>query len=224
MVRVRVKIRIRIRAAQSQAKRKRSERRKRRKALWQLQPVAPHLRLFVSLWIYTNKIYIPNRETKNTKINKNVPIANEIIFINFCIFIFPTYISKAVPIDPDYQKRMDRLEAWLAKGAHLTRKQAQETTLLFDAANVGHVEATRALLAKPGIRVLKEDNHHTDKCTALHFASYRGHVDVVRLLLAQPAIQVDRQMPVTRRTPLYVACVGNHVEVVEVRLAALNIH
>ena len=31
-------------------------------------------------WIYTNKFYIPKRENKNAKINKNVSVATEIIF------------------------------------------------------------------------------------------------------------------------------------------------
>ena len=36
--------------------------------------------LFLSPWIFTNKIYIPNRENKNTKISINVLVATEIIF------------------------------------------------------------------------------------------------------------------------------------------------
>ena len=45
----------------------------------------------VKPWICTNKIYIPKRENKNAKINKNVSVATEIIF---CFGFFDFFDSK----------------------------------------------------------------------------------------------------------------------------------
>ena len=43
--------------------------------------VSPTIILMKTMpWIYMNKIYIPKRENKNTKINKNVPLDTENIF------------------------------------------------------------------------------------------------------------------------------------------------
>lgn len=59
---------------------------------------------------------------------------------------------------------------------------------------MGHVEATKALLEKPGIRVLIEESRtgFIGHYTALHYAAARGHVEIVELLLARPDIQIDR--------------------------------
>jgi hypothetical protein len=48
------------------------------------------------------------------------------------------------------------LGRWLSEGAPLTRKAALQTDFLIRAAKAGHVEAARALLKPPGIRVLLE--------------------------------------------------------------------
>jgi hypothetical protein len=111
----------------------------------------------------------------------------------------------------DKEKR-EKLDAWLSKGAHLSRHQALHTTLLLDAAEVGHVEATRVLLDKPGVRVLKEKNVGE---TALHLAVRQAHGAVVDLLLARPEIQVNRG----DISPLYIAAANGHLDIVNKLLA-----
>ena len=94
-----------------------------------------------------------------------------------------------------------RLDEWLAKGGHLSKPQARKTAMLIDAAEIGHVAAAKALLEKPGIRVLKEElfrprsDHPTNApskpLTALHVAAFNGRTDVLDLLLTRPDIQVN---------------------------------
>jgi ankyrin repeat protein len=88
-----------------------------------------------------------------------------------------------------------RLDRWLSTGAPLTRKAALRSDFLIRAAQVGHVEAVKVLLGKPGIRVLLElpVGPKRQSTSALHMAAIRGHSDVVRLLLAKPGIQINRQ-------------------------------
>jgi ankyrin repeat protein len=94
----------------------------------------------------------------------------------------------------------------------MNRHQARETLLLLDAARVGHVEATKVLLEKSGIRVLREGDVRGD--TALHVAARAGHAEVVRLLLARPDIEIDRGT----YTPLYIAAEKGNANVVAVLL------
>jgi ankyrin repeat protein len=121
-------------------------------------------------------------------------------------------------LDPRVQEKMDRLHEWLSRGAHLTRAQARNTNLLLDAAQVGHVGATKALLEKPGIRVLKEtllqfSAEVSVPVTTLHLAAKQGHSEVVKLLLARPDIQVNRgEVP-----PLLLGAI--HTSVVQLLLA-----
>jgi ankyrin repeat protein len=125
------------------------------------------------------------------------------------------------------------LSLWLSKGGHLTRKQAVQTDLLLQAAATGHCLAAKALLAKPGIRVLKEgqlqDFPGLDMAaqinavggltgTALHFAALGGHRDVLQLLLLKPGIQINRESACAQpktKTPLCLACVRGHFEIVK---------
>jgi ankyrin repeat protein len=133
--------------------------------------------------------------------------------------------------DPRAQEKIDRLDAWLAKGKHLSRHHARNSTLLLDAAEVGHVTAALALLEKPGIRILKEiDAPPLDavaaaaggKYTALHFAALYGHVEIVDILLARPETQIDRRIGgiVDGRTPLSLSSARGHAKVVKSLLAA----
>ncbi len=58
-------------------------------------------------------------------------------------------------LQPEEQAALDRVNDWLAKGAHLSKTQTKSTNLLLDASRVGHTEAVRVLLEK-GVRVLIE--------------------------------------------------------------------
>ncbi len=66
--------------------------------------------------------------------------------------------GKKVPTDPRHVDMIRILDNWVAKGAmYMTKQQARNTSLLLDAAKVGHVGAVVALLEKPEIRVLQEE-------------------------------------------------------------------
>ena len=110
----------------------------------------------------------------------------------------------------------------LSKGAPLNRNAALRTDLLIRAAKVGHVEAAKMLLEKPGIRVLLELpflGPGNTMASALHVAALRGHSGIVRLLLAKPDTQINRQAAIGF-TPLCLASQMGHAEVVQILLNA----
>jgi ankyrin repeat protein len=114
------------------------------------------------------------------------------------------------------------LDKWLSKGAPLTRKAALRTDLLIRAAGVGHVEATKVLLGKPGIRVLLELPLGPSNLavSALHLAVFNGYSSIVSLLLDKPGIQIDRAMSEGGHVPLCIASLKGHVSVVNILLEA----
>jgi ankyrin repeat protein len=118
---------------------------------------------------------------------------------------------------------MAELDRWLSKGAPLSsRKTALRTDLLIRAAKVGHMEAVKMLLGKPGIRVLLELPLGPDNMmsSALHIAVLNGHSGVVRLLLAKPDTQINRAVADGGYTPLHIASENGHSEVVKILLNA----
>ena len=134
---------------------------------------------FAFLFVFSTPVSSSaKKKKKRKKRKKKIVNTNE---------MSPTATSAPAPIeeeiDPADQDKIDRLNEWLAKGAHLSRQKARTTTMLFDAASVGHVEATRQLLEKPGIRILKdvEMGGSVAKYTALHVAAMRGraHFNVI---------------------------------------------
>jgi ankyrin repeat protein len=127
--------------------------------------------------------------------------------------------EKKLQVDPKNQEKIDKLDAWIAKGAHLNRHQARTTALLLDAAEVGHLNATTLLLEKPGIRVLIERGGN--KHTALHLAARGGHREVVKLLLARPETQVNRG---EHHTPLQLAADKGDVGVMNMLLSHPDIN
>jgi ankyrin repeat protein len=135
----------------------------------------------------------------------------------------PTPIERGHAIRPHDKIKMGRLDDWLLKGAHLSRQKARDTTLLFDAAEVGHMKAATLLLEKPGVRILQEIEIEGVKYTALHFAATRGHCNMVKLLLSRPEAQVNRGEVCT---PLLLAAEKGRVGVVEILLghSAIDIH
>jgi ankyrin repeat protein len=114
-------------------------------------------------------------------------------------------------VDPRHERKIATLDQWLAKGAHLTKREARLSCMLLDASKVGHVEAVRALLKKPGIRVLQEEVGEGLKCTALHHAAFGGHDGVVELLLKRREIEVNRG---DVHTPLLLAADKGHMNVI----------
>jgi ankyrin repeat protein len=114
------------------------------------------------------------------------------------------------------------LDKWLSEGAPLTRKVALRSDILIRAVQVGHVEAVRVLLEKPGIRVLLEvpgPPKSGTKISALYVAALRGNSVILRLLLAKPVIQINRATP-CGETALHVASRGGHSEAVKLLLDA----
>lgn len=78
--------------------------------------------------------------------------------------------------------------ALLDKGANVNTKYRYGMTLLFKAAERGHVEVTRVLLAR-GIDVTVKDSFYG--ATALSWALQNEHNDVVKLILAKDPASVD---------------------------------
>ena len=91
-------------------------------------------------------------------------------------------------------------------------KQINKNYCLARAAENGHAEIVKLLLAMSGI-----DVNRSDTWTPLALAACRGHVEVVKLLLAAPGIDVNEW------TPLLRASEEGHVEVVKLLLAAPEI-
>ena len=132
-----------------------------------------------------------------------------------------TPTPKQRTIDPDDLAQIAALDLWLSKGAKLSRKQAMHSDFLIQAAMVGHEEAVKVLLEKPGIRVLKEmmcNNKHHGVMTALHVAAVRGNLNIVQLLLSKPDIQINRMA--SKHTPLTIAVECGHIEVVKILIKA----
>ena len=80
---------------------------------------------------------------------------------------------------------------------------------LVDAAERGHVESVRTLLANPDLNVNWFDFYISK--AALHAASAHRHSEVVRLLLAHPAIKVNLT---SGATALLISCQSERLEVI----------
>lgn len=137
--------------------------------------------------------------------------------------------KKTATVPPPLEKSqedldtMAELDRWLSKGAPLSRKTALRTGLLIRAAKVGHMEAVKVLLGKPGIRVLLElplMAPGNQMISALHMAAFHGNSGIVRLLLAKPGIQINRALVEGGFTPLFLASQKGHAEVVKILLDA----
>jgi ankyrin repeat protein len=131
-----------------------------------------------------------------------------------------------VQISQEDLDTMADLDRWLSRGAPLTKKSALRTDLLVRAATVGHVEAVKMLVEKPGIRVLLESplGPGNKMVTALHMAAFRGtatslymasqngHSEVVKCLL-DAGTDKEAANP-NGSTSLYIASQNGHLEVV----------
>lgn len=91
-------------------------------------------------------------------------------------------------------------------------KQINKNYCLARAAENGHAEIVKLLLAMSGI-----DVNRSDKWTPLVLAAINGHAEVVKLLLAAPGIDVNEWKPLLR------ASEEGHAEVVKLLLAAPEI-
>ena len=108
----------------------------------------------------------------------------------------------------------------LSPGIDVNKANKHGNTAILYAADCGHIEITRALLAAPGIDVNKANN---DGWTAVMRASLNGHIEVMRALLAAPGI--DLNMKVTDgggkgKTALGIAIVRNQPEMAAMLRAA----
>ncbi len=92
-------------------------------------------------------------------------------------------------------------------------------TALMLAAEYGHTEAVRLLLAMPDIAI---NTSNQDGDTALIFAAEYGHTEVVRLLLAKPDIAINTSNQ-EGNTALMFAAENDYPEVIRLLLAMPNI-
>ncbi len=83
------------------------------------------------------------------------------------------------------EKNLPRVQKLLAKGIDVNKADQRGWTALTLAANEGHVEIVRALLATPGIDVNAKMSR--SGMTALMRAATKGHLDIVEILLNRGA-------------------------------------
>ena len=103
-------------------------------------------------------------------------------------------------------------ELLLAGGINAKQLQIYKVDCLGLAAENGHAEIVKGLLAIPGI-----DVNHSDTWTPLAHAADNGHAEVARLLLAAPGIDVNMWMPLEK------AAAEGHLEIVKLLLNAPGI-
>ena len=118
-------------------------------------------------------------------------------------------------------RETEKISLLLAAGADANWANEDEngTTPLVLAAQKGHTECVRLLLAAPGIDVNKANK---DGTTPLSWAAQKGHTENVSLLLAAPGININ-QVDSKGITPLFWAASWNHTECVRLLLAAPGI-
>lgn len=90
---------------------------------------------------------------------------------------------------------------------------------LHRAANGGHLEVVKQLLATPGVEVnARGDNDRTP----LHFAARGGRVEVAQQLLAARGVDVNAK-DFDGTTPLHIATEAGHVEVAQQLMSARGV-
>ena len=106
-----------------------------------------------------------------------------------------------------------------ADGVDADQHDSGEATALHLAAQNGHTECARALLAAEGV-----DPNHTDTYgnSALIYAAFGGHLDILRALLAVDGIAVNH-VRYGGYTALHDAAQRNHMECARALVAAKGI-
>ena len=108
----------------------------------------------------------------------------------------------------------------LASGADVNMADENGRTPLHFAANLGHMECLKLLLASPGVNVNVKDNGND---TPLICAAFNGHAECVRHLLAAPGIDVNMEND-HANSPLIIATRKGDEECVRHLLAAPGIN
>ncbi len=88
---------------------------------------------------------------------------------------------------------------------------------LLRAAELGHVEEVRELIANPAVNI-NVRSQGDQAVTPLFMASQGGHTDIVRLLLEDPRIEVNTRIT-AGLTPFYIAVQMGHIGIVRLFLA-----
>jgi len=96
------------------------------------------------------------------------------------------------------------------------RKELKGGTLLWNAAEQGHIKVARDLLQNPNIDPNK--SRKETSTTPLYIAAYRGHTEVVKSLIGHPETELNLGKADTGMSPLIAAAQEGREEVVNVLL------
>lgn len=92
-------------------------------------------------------------------------------------------------------------------------------TALYVAASKGHEKIVDLLLNAPNVEVTSGDH----SCTPLHKAAKHGHATIVEMILQRSKVDVNVLNDGAKQSPLYLATMGSHENVVDLLLKQPNV-
>jgi serine/threonine-protein phosphatase 6 regulatory ankyrin repeat subunit B len=115
---------------------------------------------------------------------------------------------------------LEVVKCLLVEGVDINVQTNDGLTALMLASAIGHLEVVKCLLIKSADPNIQSN----DNITALLAASAEGHYQIVEILLQNDAdININDESPIFP-TPLSVAIIENHIEVIHVLLAKISQH